>query len=173
MNSILHRVGNLTYSTLHLIHADEVIEILEDILDRALLWYITLDISLLYNCCLSTTCNKLSEDILCSLRGEVSISKGLIFYLHLIFEETLQLILCLWCEVGNTITGLEVKLTYIRQFLISWGWKTEPVLETVCYSRVALKEVIESLRKTGHNHNRIVFPLIHLNKELIERIYLI
>ena len=120
LNSILHGISDLSDCTLHLSHADEVIKILEDLLDRTLLWHIPLDISLLHHCCLSTSGDKLSEDILSCLHRQVCISEGLILYLYLIFEETLQMFFCLRSIVSNTITCLKAHLTDVCQFLISW-----------------------------------------------------
>ena len=148
LHTILHSIGNLTNGSFHLVHADILIEVFQDILHRTLLRYIALDIVLLNNGSLRTTADKLRKDILSRLHGQMGITKGLVLDLDLILEITLQLIIGLWCEISNTITCSQTQFTDIRQLMIVWRRQTEGVFETVGNSRIALQEVIQTLGKT-------------------------
>ena len=103
----------------------------------------------------------------------MTITESLVLNLNLILEVAHQLILSLRREFRNAIFHAQVKLTDLSQFLITWCRHTEGILEAVSYSRIALKEIFQSFCQTWDNHDRIILPLIHLHKQLVERIYLI
>ena len=147
-NTILNRIGNLTHSTLHLIHADEIVEVLQDIIDTPFLRHIASDITLFNLDRICTTTDKLGEDILRGLVGKMTVTKRLVLDLNLIFEETCQLVISLWRESGNTIFSTQIQLTDIRQFLESWCRQTEGIFETVGHSWVTLQKVIQALGQT-------------------------
>ena len=172
-HTVLHSIGDLTDGRLHLIHTDVLIEVFQNILDRTLLRHIALDVALLYYRSLSTATDKLSEDVLSSLHGQMSITEGLVLYLDLVLEITLQLIIGFWRKVSNAIACLQTQLTDIRQLVEVRGRQTEGILETVGYRRITLKEVIQTLGQSGDDNNGIIFPLVHLHKEFIQRVHLI
>ena len=173
LHAVLHSIGDLTHGTLHLVHTDILVEILENILHRTLLRNISLDIALLNDSGRSTSADKLGKDILGSLHCQVGIAESLVLDLDLILEVTLQLVVGLWGEVGDAIAGTEAQFTDVCQLSEVWCRQTEGILETVSHSGIALQEIIETLGESGNDHHRIVIPLIHLDKELVERIHLI
>ena len=69
LDAVLHRIGNLTHGTLHLIHADELIEILQDIIDSTLLRDIAPDIFFLHLHGIGPSADEMGEDILSRLIG--------------------------------------------------------------------------------------------------------
>ena len=108
LDTVLDRIGDFTYSTLHLIHADEVVEIFQDIIDASLFRNISSDITLLNLDSICTTTDKLGEDILRGLGGQMAVTKRIVLDLNLIFEETCQLVISFWRESGNTILRTQV-----------------------------------------------------------------
>ena len=173
LETVLHRIGHFTDGALHLIHADILIEILQDVINGSLFRNIALNIILLHLLGISTTADEMSKDILRSLTGQMSVTKHLVLDLDLIFEETGELVIGLFGELGNTILRPEIQFTDIRQLMIAGSGNTERVFETVEDSRIALQKILQSLRQARDDYNGIVFPLIHLHKQLVERVYLI
>ena len=57
--------------------------------------------------------------------------------------------------------------------MIAWSRETERVFESVDDCRVTLKKVLQTFCQTRNNHYGIIFPFIHLHKQLVERINLI
>ena len=103
----------------------------------------------------------------------MTVSECLILNLHLILEETHQLVLGLSREFCNTILQTQIELTDISQFLITRRWHAERIFKAVGNSRIALKKIFQSLCQTGNNYDGIIIPLVHLNKQFVERIHLI
>ena len=145
LHGILNRVSHFLHRSLHLVHSDIGIQIFQDIFYRALLRYIALDIRLLHLLGISTTTDKLGEDVFRSLCGQMSISEGLILNLHLILEETCQLAVCFFRELRNTVLDSKIQFTDIRQLLIARCGHTECVFEAISYSWVTLQEVFQAL----------------------------
>ena len=173
LNTIMNRKGNLTDSLLHLIHTDITVKVAEDILQRTLLGHIAPDILLLHLYGIGSTADERGKDILCSLDGHMSITESIVFNLHLILEETVQLVVGFMRIGRDAILTAQLHLTNIAEFLITRSRQTECVLEAVLGSRVGSQEVIKTFRKTGYHDNRILVPFVHLDKQLIERVHLI
>ena len=87
LQAVLHRIGHLSDGTLHLIHADVLVEILQNIVDSTLFGYIALNIGLLHLNGISATTNEMSEDVLRCLIGQMTVTEHLVLGLDLIFEE--------------------------------------------------------------------------------------
>ena len=83
------------------------------------------------------------------------------------------MVLCLLGEFRDAVFRPQVHFTDIRQFVIPWSRETERVFESVDDRWVTLKEVLQTFRQTRDNHDGIIFPFIHLHKQLVERVYLI
>ena len=115
----------------------------------------------------------MSKDIFGCLIGQMSVTEHLVLDLDLVFEEAGELVISLLGELRNTILGLEVQFTDIRQLVIAWSGNTERIFETIEDSRIALEEVFQSFRQTRDDHNGVILPLVHLHEQLIERVYLI
>ena len=88
LHGVLYRVGHLFYGGLNLVHTNVAVQIAQDILNRALLGYITRDVAQLYPCGIGATTDILGKDILGCFIGQVSVTKGLVLNLNLIFKET-------------------------------------------------------------------------------------
>ena len=173
LQSILHRVSHLTDSALHLVHADEPVEILQDIIDSPFLRHIALDVITFHLRSIGPTADKLRKDILSGLIGQMTIAEEFVLGLNLILEVARELVLGLLREFGDAVFRLQVLLTDVRQFMITWCRKTECVFEAVDDGRVALKEILQTLRQSGDHHNGIILPFVHLDKEFIKRVHLI
>ena len=87
LDTVLNSIGYLAHSTLHLIHADELIEVLQNILNGPFFRNITSDVLSLHLFGISTTTDEMGEDILCRLVGQMTVSESIVLGLHLIFEE--------------------------------------------------------------------------------------
>ena len=173
LDAILYGVGNLADGTLHLVHTDELIQILQDIVDGTFLRHIAFDVALLHNRGRGTTADELGEDVLGGLHRQVGVAEGLVLDLHLILEEALQLVVSIGRKVGDTIAGTQAQFTDVRQFREVRRRQTEGVLEAVGHGGVALQKVVEALGQTRDDDNRVVIPLVHLHEEFIQRIHLI
>ena len=88
LNTVLHGIGYLPNGTLHLIHANEMVKILQDIIDCPLLRHIARNIVFFHLSSIDTATDEMGEDILCCLCSQMTIAKGLVLGLHLILEET-------------------------------------------------------------------------------------
>ena len=93
LHGILNRVCHLLNSALNLVHTDIGVEILKDILHRTLLRHIASDIIYLYPSGTCTATDIVGKDVLSSLIGQMTVTKGLILNLYLILEEARQLII--------------------------------------------------------------------------------
>ena len=88
LQTVLHRVGHLPDGTLHLVHSNILVEVLQYIVDRPFLRHIALYVSLLYLIGISSTADEVGEDVLGSIIGQMAVSKLIVLDLDLIFEET-------------------------------------------------------------------------------------
>ena len=93
MHGILHRIGHLTDGTLHLVHADVPVEVLQDILYSTLFRHIALDVVTLHLGSIGTTADELGEDIFGGLAGQMAVAEEFVLDLNLIFEIAGELIL--------------------------------------------------------------------------------
>ena len=173
LHTVLDTIGYLADGLLHGIHSNILVEVAENVIQRTLFRHIATDISFLYHNGISTTTDKRGEDILSGLYRQVAIAERIVLYLQLILEEALQLALCLWRICGNTVLDAQFLLTDLTQFSMPRGWQAEYILETVLRCWVVDQEVIQTFWETRDNHNRIVIPFIHLDKELVKGIHLI
>ena len=173
LHIILDGIGHLANGLLHLGHANEGIHILEDIVERALLGHITLDIVFLDNRLLAATTDKRREDILGRLHSQMGITEGLVLDLYLILEVAGQLLIGLLGESGDAVLRLQLHLHHVAQFLTIRNGQVEHILETVLDGGVVLQELLKTLGQTSQNHNGITFPLVHLHKQLVERVHLV
>ena len=171
--AVLYAVGNLADSFLHLIHTDVLVEIAQDIIKRTLLRNVATDITLLYHRSISTTTDERGKDVLSSLHCQMTIAEGVVLDFHLILEETLQLMICLRCIGGNAVFDTQFLLADVTEFVVTRSRQTEDILEAVLGSWVVYQEIVQTFGQTGDNHNRIIVPLVHFDKELIQRIHLI
>ena len=173
LHVIMNGEGYLANGFLHLVHTDIAVEIAEDIVERTLLWNIASNVLLLNHHGIGSPTDERGKDILSSLDGYMSITKGLVLRLQLILEETLQLMLGFWSVGCNTIFRTQLHLTHVAQLLITGGRQTEGVLKTILGSRIGYEEIVKSLGQTSHDDNRILIPLVHLDEQLIERVHLV
>ena len=99
LKTVLYGIGYFADSTLHLVHTNKMVKVFKDVVNRAFLRHIALDVALLDNRCRSPAADKLREDILGSLQSQMAIAESLVFYLYLVFEIAFQLIIGLRGEV--------------------------------------------------------------------------
>ena len=158
---------------LHLFHADESVEVAQNIVERALLGHIALNVFFLNLNGLRPTADERREDVLSRLHGHMGIAEGLVLYLDLVLEEAGQLMLRIWGESRNAVFRTKLHTGNIAQLMIIGSGQPERVLEAVLHSRVALQEIVKSLGKACHDDNGIVVPLVHLDKELVKRVHLV
>ena len=173
LHIILNGVSHLANGLLHLIHTNEGIQILQDIVERALLGYIALDIIFLDNGLLTASTDKRREDIFGSLHSQMGITEGLVLDLYLILEIARQLLVGLLRESGDAILRLQLHLHHVAQFLTIRNGQAEHILEAVLDGGVVLKEFLKTLRQTSQDNDRITLPFIHLHKEFVEWVHLI
>ena len=113
LHVIMNGEGYLANGFLHLVHTDIAVEIAEDIVERTLLWNIASNVLLLNHHGIGSPTDERGKDILSSLDGYMSITKGFVLGLQLILEETLQLMLGFWSVGCNTILRSQLHLTHV------------------------------------------------------------
>ena len=87
LNTVLYRVGNFADGLFHFVHADEVIQIAEDVVQRALFGYVASDVVFLDLRCLGTTANERREDVFGRFHGHMGIAESIVLYLYLVLVE--------------------------------------------------------------------------------------
>ena len=165
--------GNLLDSLLDLVHTNIAVQVAQDVFQRAFLGYIAANISLLYHLSLCATTDKRGKDVLGGLHGQMGIAKGFVLDLQLILEETLQFLIGLGRIGCDAILRAELQLADVTQLLTTGSRQSEGILETVLSGRVGRQEVVKALRQTGDDDNGVLVPLVHLDKQLIQRVNLI
>ena len=173
LQTVLHRVSYLTYGLLHSVHADEVVQVVQYLVKCPFFRYISLDVVLLNLGRVCSPADEGGEDVFGRLHGEMSIAEGFVLHLDLVLEEACQLLVSLGAVVGDAVLLLQLHLGDVAQLLTVGRGQAERVLEPVLHSRVALQEIVKSLGKSRHDDDGVVVPLVHLHKELVERIHLI
>ena len=103
----------------------------------------------------------------------MGIAEGLVLCLDLVFEVAPQIIVGLIRKFADAVLSLQLLLGHIAQFVVVRRRQAEGVLEAVLHSRVALQEVVESLRQSCNDDNGVVVPFVHLHEQLVQRIHLI
>ena len=119
LDAVLHGVGYLPDGLLHLVHTDEGVEVGQDIMKGALLRHIAPDVGNLYLGGGSAAADEGREDVLGRLHGQMSIAKGLVLGLDLIFKEALQLAVGFGCKCGNAIFHPKVLLGDVAKLPIA------------------------------------------------------
>ena len=171
--AVFHRVGNLPHRLLHLVHANEVVEVGEYVVERPFLRHIATDVIRLHHVCVNSPADKRREDVLSLLCGLVGKAESLVFGLHLIFEELRQLALCIKAETIQSVFCSQHVAANQGEFLISRCGQVELIFESVAHRGVVGDEIVKTTCQSRYYHYGVVVPMVHLHKQLVERIDLV
>ena len=170
---VMDGVCYLPDGTLDLVHANVAFQVAQDIFQRPLFRHVAANVLNLYGGGCDATTDERREDVFCRLDGDVTIAERVVFRLHLMLEIAAQLALSLRRVRRDAVFVLQFQLTNVAQFLTTRCRQSEGVLETVLCCWVGGQEVVQSLGQSGNDDNGVLVPLVHLDKELVQRIHLI
>ena len=70
-------------------------------------------------------------------------------------------------KLRETVFMLQHLMTDGTQLVASGGGQTEDILESAHYRGVVKQKLVKTARKTGDDHDGVVVPMVHLNKEFV------